>query len=251
MRKFGFTLAEILITLGIIGVVAALTLPSLITKHQKKVAATQLKETYSIVYQALERAKVEHGDFSTWEMYYGQTLGSDYKQYLKTVVDKYFIPYVNTKQNIGFISLKNLGYDNIYTLDGKPSSSRLTETSYYVVPLSNGSILRFIFASGCPSDEYITDENGNNIACKGDVTAGDIFVYIDINGSKKPNTDAKDIFVMRYNTNGLQFWGCELKTPNRRQEILNTQCKKGAHRTGYCGCVIMLDGWEIKDDYPW
>ena len=35
--KFGFTLAEVLITLGIIGVVAALTLPSLVTNYQKQV----------------------------------------------------------------------------------------------------------------------------------------------------------------------------------------------------------------------
>ena len=35
--KFGFTLAEVLITLGIIGVVAALTLPSLVTNYQKQI----------------------------------------------------------------------------------------------------------------------------------------------------------------------------------------------------------------------
>ena len=44
MRKFvGFTLAEVLITLGIIGVVAALTLPSVIQKYQKKVTVERLK----------------------------------------------------------------------------------------------------------------------------------------------------------------------------------------------------------------
>lgn len=36
MKKFGFTLAEVLITLGIIGVIAALTLPSLIQKNRLK-----------------------------------------------------------------------------------------------------------------------------------------------------------------------------------------------------------------------
>ena len=40
--KKGFTLAEVLITLGIIGVVAALTLPSLITNYRKKQTVAQL-----------------------------------------------------------------------------------------------------------------------------------------------------------------------------------------------------------------
>lgn len=42
-RKIAFTLAEVLVTLGIIGVVAAITMPTLIDNHQKKVAATRLE----------------------------------------------------------------------------------------------------------------------------------------------------------------------------------------------------------------
>lgn len=43
-RLFGFTLAEVLITLGIIGVVAALTMPSLIAEHQKNKLLQELKK---------------------------------------------------------------------------------------------------------------------------------------------------------------------------------------------------------------
>ena len=42
--KKGFTLAEVLITLGIIGVVAAATIPSLITAYQKRATESQLKK---------------------------------------------------------------------------------------------------------------------------------------------------------------------------------------------------------------
>ena len=44
MKQTAFTLAEVLITLGIIGVVAAMTLPSLIANHQKQVYVTGLKK---------------------------------------------------------------------------------------------------------------------------------------------------------------------------------------------------------------
>ena len=47
MKKNGFTLAEVLITLGIIGVVAAITLPTVIQNYQKQVLVTQLKKMYA------------------------------------------------------------------------------------------------------------------------------------------------------------------------------------------------------------
>ena len=51
MIKKGFTLAEVLITLGIIGIVAAMTIPMLISKYQKRVIETTLKEDFSIFSQ--------------------------------------------------------------------------------------------------------------------------------------------------------------------------------------------------------
>lgn len=60
MRKFlGFTLAEVLITLGIIGVVAALTLPTLIQNYQKQVYVNQLKKAKSIIEQGFHLAMAD------------------------------------------------------------------------------------------------------------------------------------------------------------------------------------------------
>lgn len=66
--KLGFTLAEILITIGIVGVIAAITLPSLITNYKVKVLQTQFKTADSILQQAILRTTDEIGielkDFS-------------------------------------------------------------------------------------------------------------------------------------------------------------------------------------------
>ncbi|MDR1327709.1 MAG: prepilin-type N-terminal cleavage/methylation domain-containing protein, partial [Heliobacteriaceae bacterium] len=62
MKKYAFTLSEVLITLGIIGVVAALTMPSLITKYEKQVTVTRLKKFYSIHMQTLKMTEaIEEG----------------------------------------------------------------------------------------------------------------------------------------------------------------------------------------------
>lgn len=60
--KTAFTLAEVLITLGIIGVVAAITMPTIIGKTQKTTIENRLKHFYSTINQAVAHAEVEYGD---------------------------------------------------------------------------------------------------------------------------------------------------------------------------------------------
>ena len=72
--KKGFTLAEVLITLGIIGIVAAMTLPSLINNYKKRETVEKLKTTYSLISNAMERAKADYGlEYKDWQ-------GSTYKK---------------------------------------------------------------------------------------------------------------------------------------------------------------------------
>ena len=60
-NNFGFTLAEVLITLGIIGVVAALTLPTVINKAQSMILKNQFKKAYSTFYNAMKLVQVQNG----------------------------------------------------------------------------------------------------------------------------------------------------------------------------------------------
>ncbi len=61
-EKNAFTMSEVLITLGIIGIVASMTLPAVITKHKRKVAETKLAKFYSVINQALRMSIAEHGE---------------------------------------------------------------------------------------------------------------------------------------------------------------------------------------------
>lgn len=67
LKCTAFTLAEVLITLGIIGIVAAITIPSLIEKQKEKVTITKLKKINSIFFSAYTLAINEHGTPNTWD----------------------------------------------------------------------------------------------------------------------------------------------------------------------------------------
>ena len=95
MKKFtGFTLAEVLITLGIIGVVAALTLPSVINNYRKQELITRLKKSYTVINQSIKLAEVDNGEFENW--YSVDELGRT--EYVNRYIKKYF--------NILILSLK-------------------------------------------------------------------------------------------------------------------------------------------------
>ena len=60
--KKAFTLAEVLITLGIIGIVAAMTLPAVINNSRNKQLEAGLKRSYSLISQALDMYQAETGE---------------------------------------------------------------------------------------------------------------------------------------------------------------------------------------------
>lgn len=68
--KKGFTMAEVLITLGIIGIVAAMTLPTLMSKYDLHVRQQQFKKAYSVLSNALQKADFE---LSGAKCYYTRT----------------------------------------------------------------------------------------------------------------------------------------------------------------------------------
>lgn len=65
-----FTLAEVLITLGIIGIVASLTLPTLIQSHRKKIVETSLAKFSSEMNQAILMSVKDNGDYMYWDDYF-------------------------------------------------------------------------------------------------------------------------------------------------------------------------------------
>lgn len=70
----GFTLAEVLTTLGIIGVIAALTIPNVINNSRNKELESKFKKSYSILSEAVKLMKIDEGN--VWQNYIYQNTGS-------------------------------------------------------------------------------------------------------------------------------------------------------------------------------
>ena len=233
--KKAFTLAEVLITLGIIGIVAAMTLPTLVQTHQKKVVATRLKQTYSQLYQALNMAQADYGDMKNWDVNdnYGTAIEPDNvqsSQMAAVFAEKYFTPYLKHIGNPRRDKLKNLGYTDY---KGKNGVLYISEDNYiYCLELPNG-VTTFFNYNGSATNYSLP------------------IILVDVNGKTKPNIVGRDLFMFTLDSvsklkilpSGLQSTRTDLleSCSNRASALSNLKCT----------ALIMQDGWEIKDDYPW
>ncbi len=224
-----FTLAEVLITLGIIGVIAAMTIPSVMTKYQKQETAARLKKAYSTINQALVMSQSENGDFTTWEGIVPEDMPSvNYQNRLSLLVKQNIIPYLKVQKDCG-IKCKSAS-DEIYR-DGQVQKIS-NDPSNYVIYLSDGTRIRFFINNR-------RDENGV-------ATFQDLYIVLDINGDSKPNLAGRDIFFITLSSsnNKVQMYNTNYPLSNNLSE-----CENG--RGFSCGAIIQKDGWEINDHYPW
>ena len=81
--SFAFTLAEVLITLGIIGIVAAMTIPTLTRAYKLKILKTQLNQAYSIVSQSVKMLYAQSQLPPNYKNYPNNSFVNELKKYLK------------------------------------------------------------------------------------------------------------------------------------------------------------------------
>ena len=226
--KFGFTLAEVLITLGIIGVVAALTIPTLITHYKKVRTVTVLKESYSIMQQAIKLSQDDNGDVDGWDT---SLNGSQF-------FHKYIANYVKWQKEYTKDELNSLAPH--YFLNGQLYTRGFFDFDGVVhFSLLNGSMV---------SIKKLRDG---------------MMLAIDVNELTKPNRMGIDTFFLIFTPQyGLLPWGdkgTELADTSEtyglydRSKVMGNgpyTCNKD--KAGkWCTALIVRDGWKIADDYPW
>ena len=171
-KKAAFTLAEVLITLGIIGVVAALTLPSVINNYQEKATVAKLKKFYSIISQAHIQAIEEKGTPDNWELggfldvQGAENLINAWAPYLK--ITKFCGRNKGCYPNVAYKSLAGISHYNINTY--KP---------FATAQLADGFLIDTQIVT-----PHIVDGYGKIYGA----------VHVDINGKLGPNVYGKDHF---------------------------------------------------------
>ncbi len=152
----GFTLSEVLITLGIIGIVAAMTLPSLIGNYRAKQLSTGLKTAYSLIAQAIDKMEADGID-TTPEAFssVSQSFANKLKNYFEVLYDcGSSFASMNTK----YCAINDGSYTNFSRKS--PMGFGVLDDGQFV--LKNGMLLMFENMRGS-SNIYITvDVNGRN-----------------------------------------------------------------------------------------
>ena len=212
-RKSAFTLAEVLITLGIIGVVASLTLPTLIENYKEKVMITRIKKDYSVIMQAFQLAQADFGTPNDNSLLFTNAKSNDDL----TVAFAKYIPnakicLTNSKDAI----CKNLSYKALLTA----YKNKYSPINLPVILLPDGGLLQLTrdTSSKCvdtPVSGVLLDADGN-LQYNEDGTVvqwhqirnicGDI--DFDVNGVKEPNKYGYDIFKLTVFPNkiGKGYW---------------------------------------------
>ena len=223
--KNAFTLAEVLVTLGIIGVVSAMTVPALLQNHQRKTYVTQLHKVYNELSQALLQYQTDRNAVSLREA--GLTTIGAYGEFQK----KYF----KIVQDCG--------------TDGTPcfaaSYKKMSGVDSNFACRNNCMVL----ASGTAMGTAI---GSNNI----------VEVILDINGSKGPNIFGRDAFTLYIYPNGViddlavknidnpddSTWGDNSAPLSEEQREQNFQRACSGSNAEWHGCFgkILNDGWEMN-----
>ena len=174
-----FTLAEVLITLGIIGVVAAVTLPNLMIIYKARVLRNQFMKSYSLIQQAYKMMQAD--DVSTSP--------SDYDASFKTVFQRYFTGTTDCgyRMSSPCYNPSNIKYKS--PVGNKTLSYAWLDDGQFV--LKDGTLFMF--------------ENPSHSG--GEMRA---WIFVDINGiNGKPNRLGYDLFVFALTDNGIKPMGDE------------------------------------------
>ncbi len=182
-----FTLSEVLITLGIIGVIAAMTIPSLIQKQQEQQTVVALKKAYSTLSGAYTYAVQENGTPENWNLI-GANSGAGAINMLNVLE-----PYLRLTKKCGtgtgcfpnkYLHVNGTGLSNTFDSLNFIAKGQLADGSLIFTQVKD---------KDCSSPTF-SSVNLQSICG---------MVVFDINGAKNPNKAGVDLFYFYITKNGI------------------------------------------------
>jgi len=236
-KRLGFTLAEILIVIGIIGGVAIMVLPTLKDNYEEHVFEARAKATYNILQQAVALSKYS-GD-----RYYGADPEVFFNKYIKESI--------KLARNDG--DTENC-YDRIYTGENIPSPMALDGTTIkkvggilsafnkpYNFSLNNGAEVYIGTAAKTVFNLHMVDNYPSDSA---------LIIIFDTNGGSEPNIYGLDIFFTYWNGRELVPLGdkVSLQNVNKNCSTSGGDIDLGMWNGTYCLQYMIDNGWKLKKE---
>ena len=179
MHKTAFTLAEVLVTLGIIGVVSAMTVPTLMQNYQRQSYITQLHKVYNEVQQGALRYMTDRNAINLMEA--GLTNSAAMQEFLR---DNFKIVSMGTTDSD--MPWNNVSYKNL-------NGGSWTSGTWRCGPCA-------VLASGA----WVCADNPKCYTYSyGGYTSGYGTFFVDTNGKKGPNIIGRDAFLMELWSDGV------------------------------------------------
>ena len=233
LKRPAFTLAEVLITLGIIGVVAAMTMPALIANYNNHITEVRLKKFYSIFNQAIQQSVAENGDTSTWDYWFNGEYDNeknetpeDYSGVLNEKFDRYIAPYMK------IVDKKVVNSPKLY----KMQLYYLADGSAFGYPLIHNREIYFYPKNAIRCIENIKTIEDNGAICH--------FAFEFYPNNSNP--DWKYLYRKGLEPFLYQWDGDVEKLKTGALYSCNNLNKSGA----YCTALIAYNGWKIPKDFP-
>ena len=197
-KAAAFTLAEVLITLAVIGIVAALTLPGLIQNHNEKAWSTAKDLWEKKLTETVRRMNVDGvmtGHDST------EDFMNTFKNYMKVIktcdnsdINKCYSPKIVTTGKDD--ALEEIETDSLTSASSMGLKEWQTNTNTMSFVIADGTTVIMAYQPECPYEDPIEDQ-GSQVSC--------MAYMVDVNGKKGPNRVGKDIEL----SSGVAFSTCD------------------------------------------
>ena len=248
MRKNGFTLAEAMVTLGIIGVISAISIPSLINEYNKQVYTKSLQVAISDFENAMGVMMMKEGVFSLVE--------TEAWKHVRVKGDNYILrPGKSDSEDLkGFVSAisKTLLIEEVDLNEKQLASYKMkyqgnegSDGNYQVRTYTKK--FGYFFAAGFPKENYGKKDDD-----------AVMFLYIDVNGKRPPNYEGRDVFWYKVLNNGTLDPRVNIYNSPSRGELINSNplflkpatrenlremCAK--YKTTYCSYYLWKNGYKM------
>lgn len=216
LKKLAFTLAEIIIVLGIVGIIAELTIPGLVQSSQEAQLVAGLLKFHSTLQQSIEQWKNDSQCYSdSYSCLLAQ--GADNDTYAE-----YTSFFENTiAKNMKIIKKRYVG---------DPAADWLPAcTKDYAGTCTAATITGEVSNNSTGTQAYYLLADGTTFGIYTDAGTTYYEFFVDVNGKKGPNRIGKDTYRMRV--------GSPSGTSKEISYCKNTGSGASGNATGLCSCA--------------